>query len=106
MNDDYKYETERFKPNVRCNMPKDYKLEDYLLGDLEPDVFLDYRTKLGNSYFALENTRNKMDTLLRRSEDYPSQLSKDEAQQAQKFLKELGLLLQEYFSLFVGMSDD
>ena len=87
-------------------MPKDYMLEDYLLGDLEPDTFSSYRTKLGNAYVALETTLNKMDTYLRRSEDYPSQLSKDEAQQAQKFLKELGLLLQEYFVLFVGMSDE
>ena len=87
-------------------MPKDYMLEDYLLGDLEPDVFLNYRTKLGRSYFALETTLNKMDTYLRRSEDYPSQLSKDEAQQAQKFLEDVGKLVQEYFILFVGMSND
>ena len=72
----------------------------------EEDTFLDYRTKLANAYVALETTLNKMDTYLRRSEDYPSQLSKDEAQQAQRFLEEMGSLLQEYFILFVGMSDE
>jgi len=91
---------------MRCDMPKDYKLEDYLLGDLEPDTFSSYRTKLGNAYVALETTLNKMDTYLRRAEDYPSQLSKDEAQQAQRFLEEAGSLLQSYFILFVGMSED
>ena len=72
----------------------------------EEDTFLDYRTKLANSYFTLETTLNKMDTYLRRSEDYPSQLSKDEAQQAQKFLEDVGKLIQSYFILFVGMSED
>lgn len=83
-------------------MPKDdYKYENYDL-----DTFLDYRTKLGNSYFALEATLNAMNTYLRRAEEYPAQVSKDEGGRVQMFLEEAGFLLREHFVLFARMSEE
>ena len=87
-------------------MPKDYKLEDYLLGDLEPDTFSSYREKLGESYFQLETALNKMSGLLSRAEEHPVQVTKDEAEQAQKFLETAGKVIQDAFILFVGMVED
>jgi len=72
----------------------------------EPDTFDSYRTKLGESYFALDRALNKMSGLLSRAEEHPAQVSKDEAEQAQRFLEEMGSLLQSYFILFVGMSEE
>ena len=86
---------------MRCDMPKDYKLEDF-----EEDTFLDYRTKLGNAYFDMERKLNAMDEFRLRAKEHPRQISEDEEQQAQRFLEEMGSLLQSYFILFVGMSDD
>ena len=82
-------------------MKDDHKYE---LHDL--DTFLDYRTRLGNSYFTLKATLNAMDTLLRRAEEYPAQVSNDEGGQVQMFLEEAGFLLREHFVLFARMSEE
>ena len=86
---------------MRCNMKHDNQYEDF-----EPDTFESYREKLGNSYFELETALNKMDGLLHRAKEHPAQVSKDEAKQAQKFIEDVGELIQSYFILFVGMSED
>ena len=83
---------------MRCDMKHDHRYEE--------DTFLDYRTKLANSYFDMERKLNAMDTFRSRAEEHPRQISEDEAEQAQRYLEEMGSLLQEYFILFVGMSDE
>jgi len=72
----------------------------------EEDTFLDYRTKLGNAYFALETALNKMDGLFSKAKEHPAQVSKDEAEQAQKFLETAGKVIQDEFTLFIGMVED
>ena len=70
------------------------------------DTFLTYREKLNKAHIKLDTILNQMDTFLHRAEEHPAQVSKDEAEQVQKFLEDVGTLLQKYFILFVGMSED
>jgi len=85
MKDDYKYETERYEPI------------DHLLDN--------YRVRLAKSYHKIDSILDTMDEYLRRAEDYPADISKEDAIQVQAFLEEIGMVLQKYESLFNGMDD-
>lgn len=64
-----------------------------------------YREKLGKAYFEIEMDLHQMGDFLQGAEDHEREISKKEAEGVSQFLKELDALLQENWTLFVGMSE-
>ena len=80
MNDDYKYETERYE-------------------EIDP-IIDNYRVRLIKSFYQIVGLVDNMDEYLRRAGEYPADITKDDAVQAQGFLETVGTALQEYEQLF------
>ena len=87
MKDDYRYETvsERYSPI------------DFLIDTP--------RIRLFKSYHKIDSILDSMDEALRRASDYPEDLTKDDAIEAQAFLEEMGIVLQEHEALFNGFDE-
>ena len=67
----------------------------------EIDFLLDnYRVRLAKSYHKLDSILDTMDEALRRSSDYPEDLTPADAIQVQQFLEDFGEVLQRYDDLF------
>ncbi len=62
--------------------------------------------KISKAYFKIDELMDEIETLLRTAEDYPAEISKEDAQQVQAFLETAGKVMHEYFSLFSGFSDE
>ena len=62
--------------------------------------------KISKAYSKIDELMDEIETLLRAAEDYPAEISKEDAQQVQSFLETAGKAIREYFPLFVGFSDE
>ena len=83
-----------------------YETETEIFRYLPIDNMIDlYSTRLCKSYYQILQIMDKMDEYLRRAEDYPADISKEDAIQVQAALEEIGMVLQKYESLFNGMDD-
>jgi len=88
-------ETKTGGTGIDDNMPP---LDAY---DEEIDFLLDnYRVRLVKLYHKIDAIVDSMDKALRRASDYPEDLTKDHAIQAQQFLEDIGKVLQDHESLF------
>jgi len=67
----------------------------------EIDFLLDnYRIRLYKSYHKIDSIVDSMDEFLRRASEYPEDLTKEDAIETQQFLEDIGVVLQNYESLF------
>ena len=85
MNDDYKYETERYD-------------------DINLDVD-DYTTRIVKSFYQIVGLVDNINVYKRRAEEYPAVISKKHANGVQSFLENVGDNLQDYESLFNEMDE-
>lgn len=72
---------------------------------LNKDPMLSYAEELSRLYSVLRYTINKMDIALDGAEDYPAELSKDDAVSVRAFLKDADVLIESEFEFFVKFSD-
>lgn len=63
------------------------------------------RERLSKAFFDIEDLSLKMDKLLDIADDYPEDISKEDAIQAKEYLKEMKVLSDSYFDLFIGMTE-
>ena len=80
----------------------DYKYERYSPIDFLLD---NYRVRLAKSYHKIDSILDSMDESLRRASDYPEDLTKDDANEVQQFLEDLGTVLQGFEALFNGFDE-
>ena len=71
----------------------------------EETNFTENRERLSKCFFDIEVLSLKMDKLMDIAEDYPGDISKEDAIKVREYLKEMKVLSDSYFDLFIGMTE-
>ena len=80
-------------------------MSDGIMG-LTEESFLDsYRERLSALYFDIDTAIESMGIALKAAEDYPSEISKEDAMLVRDFIRETEVVVKGSFELFVGMSE-
>ena len=80
-------------------------MSDGIMELTEEDLANSHREQLSTLYFLINNALENMGIALKVAEDYPEEISKEDAMLVRDFMKEAEVVMTGSFKLFIGFSE-